>query len=212
MGFALWDGKPMSWLYCHEIWTMWWDLPQVRYGGHVPGCSRPGKPWDVPGLCLFHIVHPARPQPSHPAPQNLAVIPLKSIPMSRHLPEVPAECQTLQIWLPLTTLTLRWHCAGFSCLFSWPWWHHRECSDPCRKKFESKIPSIFTDTIVTTRVAEDAVNTDILVNNGDTSISRAPCDAAFCKPLYKFSDSFALNSLRPSDVYMRRYSSHHWFR
>ena len=41
------------------------------------------------------------------------------------------------------------------------------------------------------RVAEDVVDTDILVNNGGTSISRAPRGAAFCKCLYMFSDSFA---------------------
>ena len=61
--------------------------------------------------------------------------------MSRNLPEMPAECQTLQIWLPQTALTLHWHCAGFSCLFSWPWWHHTECSSPGDTKSESKIPS-----------------------------------------------------------------------
>ena len=70
-----------------------------------------------------------------------AVIPLKSIPMSRHLPEMPAECQTLQIWLPLTTLTLCWHCSGFHCLFSWPWWRHWERSDRRDTKSENKIPS-----------------------------------------------------------------------
>ena len=49
----------------------------------------------------------------------------------------------------------------------------------------------FTDTIVTIRVAKDVVDADILVNNGGTSISRAPRDAAFCKCFYKFSDNFA---------------------
>ena len=68
-------------------------------------------------------------------------IPLKSIPMSRYLPEMPAECRTLQIWLPLTTLTLLWHCADFNCLFPWPRWRHREPSDPHDTKSESKIPS-----------------------------------------------------------------------
>ena len=67
--------------------------------------------------------------------------PLKSIPMSRHLPEMPAKCQTIQMCLPLTAQTLRWHCADFNCLFSWPWWHHRECSHPFDTKSESKIPS-----------------------------------------------------------------------
>ena len=38
-----------------------------------------------------------------------AAIPLKSIPMSRHLPEMPAECQTMQMCLPLTALALHWH-------------------------------------------------------------------------------------------------------
>ena len=31
------------------------------------------------------------------------------------------------------------------------------------------------------QVAKDVVDVDILVNNGGTSISRAPRDAAFCK-------------------------------
>ena len=75
------------------------------------------------------------------ATDALAAIPLKSIPMSRHLPEMPAECQTVQMCLPLTALALRWHCADFNCLFSWPWWRHRECSDPRDTKSESKIPS-----------------------------------------------------------------------
>ena len=52
----------------------------------------------------------------------------------------------------------------------------------------------FTDTIVMMWVAKDAVDADILVNDRGTSISRALCDAAFCKPLYKSSDSFALDS------------------
>ena len=73
--------------------------------------------------------------------EHLASIPLKSIPMSRHLPEMLAECQTVQMCLPLTPLALRWHCADFNCLFSWPWWRHRECSDPRDTKSESKIPS-----------------------------------------------------------------------
>ena len=68
-------------------------------------------------------------------------IPLKSIPMSPHLPEMPAECQTVQMCPPLMALALRWHCADFNCLFSWPWWRHRECSDPRDTKSESKIPS-----------------------------------------------------------------------
>ena len=75
------------------------------------------------------------------ATDALAAIPLKSIPMSRHLPEMPAECQTVQMCLPLTALALRWHCADFNCLFSWPWWRNRECSDPRDTKSESKIPS-----------------------------------------------------------------------
>ena len=73
--------------------------------------------------------------------RHLAAIPLKSIPVSRHLPEMPAECQTVQMCLPPTALALRWHCAVFNCLFSWPWWRHRECTDPRDKKSESKIPS-----------------------------------------------------------------------
>ena len=31
MRFALWDGKPMAWLYCHEIWRMSWDLSLVGW-------------------------------------------------------------------------------------------------------------------------------------------------------------------------------------
>ena len=61
--------------------------------------------------------------------------------MSRHLPEMPAECQTVQISPPLKVLALRWHCADFKCLFSWPWWRHRECSDPRDTKSESEILS-----------------------------------------------------------------------
>ena len=71
----------------------------------------------------------------------LAATPLKSIPMSRHMPEMPAECQTFQIWLPITVLTLRWYCADVNCLFSWPWWRHRERSDPRDTNSKSKIPS-----------------------------------------------------------------------
>ena len=66
---------------------------------------------------------------------------LKSILMSWHLPEMPAKCQTMQMCLPLTALTLRWHCADFNCFISWPWWCHRECSDPHDTKSESKILS-----------------------------------------------------------------------
>ena len=44
------------------------------------------------------------------------------------------------------------------------------------------------------RVAKDAVDADILVNNKDTSISCALRYAVFCKSLYKFINSFALNS------------------
>ena len=72
---------------------------------------------------------------------DLAAITVKSTPMSRHLPEMPAECQTVQMCLPLPALALSWHCTGFNCLFSWPWWRHRECSDPRDTKSESKIPS-----------------------------------------------------------------------
>ena len=66
----------------------------------------------------------------------------------------------------------------------WPTWY----------KIRKQNTEYFTDTIVTMRVAKDVVDADILVNNGSTFISRAPRDAAFCKCLYKFSDSFALNS------------------
>ena len=37
-----------------------------------------------------------------------------------------------------------------------------------------------TDTIVTMRVAKDVVDADILINNGGTSISRAPRDVNAC--------------------------------
>ena len=63
--------------------------------------------------------------------------------MSQYLPEMPAEYQTVEMCLPLTALALRWHCADFSCLFSWPRWRHRECSDPGDAKSESKILSAF---------------------------------------------------------------------
>ena len=46
-----------------------------------------------------------------------------------------------QMCLPLSALALRWHCAEFNCLFSWPWWCHRECSDPRDTNSESKILS-----------------------------------------------------------------------
>ena len=38
--------------------------------------------------------------------RDQAANPLKSIPMSRHLLEMPAECQTVQMCLPLTALAL----------------------------------------------------------------------------------------------------------
>ena len=63
----------------------------------------------------------------------------------------------------------------------WPTWY----------KIRKQNTEYFTDTIVTMRVAEDVVDADILVNNGGTSISRGLHDAALCKCLYKFSDSFA---------------------
>ena len=61
--------------------------------------------------------------------------------MSGHLTEMPSKYQTLQIWLPLTALILRWLYADFNCSFSWPWWRHREHSDPRDTKSESKILS-----------------------------------------------------------------------
>ena len=86
------------------------------------------------------------------------VIPLKSIPMSRHLPEMRAECQTLHIWLLLTAPTLRWHCADFNCLFSW--------LDYVTESALTQVSTeYFTDTIVTMRVDKDAVDADILVNH-----------------------------------------------
>ena len=125
--------------------------------------------------------------------RHQATIPLKSTPMSRHLPEIPAECQTVQICLPLTALALRWHCADFNCLFSWPWWRHRECSDPCDTKSESKIPSTLLTPLLWCGLLRTLSTLSFLINNGGTSVSRAPRDAAFCKCLYKFSDGFAHN-------------------
>ena len=61
-------------------------------------------------------------------------------------------------------------------------------------KIRKQNTEYFTDTIVTMQVAKDAVDADILVNNGGTSISRAPRDAKVCKPVYKLSNSFAFNS------------------
>ena len=91
----------------------------------------------------------------------LAAIPLKSIPMSRHLPEMPAECQTD------FALTSRWHCAGFNCLFLRPWWRHSQrVLWSTRYKIRKQNTEYFTDTIVTMWVAKDVVDADILVNNG----------------------------------------------
>ena len=47
-------------------------------------------------------------------------------------------------------------------------------------------------------VAKDAVDADILVNNGGTPILRAPRDAAFCKPLYNFSESTLVGEEKPA--------------
>ena len=55
------------------------------------------------------------------------------------------------------------------------------------------------------QVAKDVVDADILVNNGGTSIPRAPWDAAFCKCLYKFSYSFAHNCEHLNDFNYHRY-------
>ena len=63
----------------------------------------------------------------------------------------------------------------------------------------------FTDAIFTTRVAKDAVDADILVDKGGTSISRVLRDASFCKLLYKISDSFALNSEYLNNFNYHRY-------
>ena len=63
---------------------------------------------------------------------------------------------------------------------------------PTWYKIRKQNTEYLTDTIVTTRIAKDAVDAGILVNNGLTSISRAPRDAAFCKPLCKFSGSLPL--------------------
>ena len=54
-------------------------------------------------------------------------------------------------------------------------------------------------------VAKDVADAAILVNNGGTSISCAPRDAAFCKCLYKFSDSFAHNCEHLNDFDYHRY-------
>ena len=97
--------------------------PEIFYDPIKVICGLPGPEW--------RQIFPLRP-PIHSIIEGVyqAAIPLKSIPMSRHLPEMPTECQTVQMCLPLTALALRWHCADFNCLFSWPWWRHRECSDP----------------------------------------------------------------------------------
>ena len=55
------------------------------------------------------------------------------------------------------------------------------------------------------RVAKDVVDAGFLVNNGGTSISRAQRDAAFCKSLYKLSDSFANNCECLNDLSYHRY-------
>ena len=125
------------------------------------------------------------------------MIPLKLILVSWHLPEMPTECQTVQIWLPLTALTLRWHCADFNCLLSCPWWCHRKRCDPCDTKSESEIPNnLLTPWLrslrnfVLIRAAKYSADAVILVNNSSTLIFRAPHNAALCKPLYECSDSF----------------------
>ena len=66
----------------------------------------------------------------------------------------------------------------------WTMWH----------KIQEQNIEYFADTTIMMWVAMDTVNADILVNNGGISISCAPHDTTFCKPLYKFSDTFALNS------------------
>ena len=133
---------------------------------------------------------------------NINMIPLKMIPKSWHLPEMPAKCQALEIWLPLMALTLHWHCADFNCLFSWPWWHRTERALwPTWYKIRKQNTKFFTDTIVIMRVAKDAVDADILINNVGTFISRVLRDATFCKSLHKFADSFALNSEYLNDFY-----------
>ena len=60
------------------------------------------------------------------------------------------------------------------------------------------------------RVAKDVVDADILVNNGGTSIPRAPRDAAFCKCLYKFRDSFAHNCEHLKDFNFHKYDFYQW--
>ena len=89
-----------------------------------------------------------------------------NVMMSRHLPEMPAECQTLQIWLPLTALTLRWNFTDFKCLLSWPWWRHRERSDPRDTKSESKIPSTLLPPLLWFGLLRTLSTLNILVNNG----------------------------------------------
>ena len=129
----------------------------------------------------------------------LVAIPLKSIPMSQLLPEMPAECQTVQMCPPLTALALRWHCADFNCLFSWPWWRHRGRSDPLDTKSESKILS----TLLTPLLLCGLLRTLSTLTFWSTMevlsfhVHRPmPHYTAFCKWLYKhdkFSDSFAHN-------------------
>ena len=71
--------------------------------------------------------------------RGLRTVNPEGFPSTRHLPEMPAEFQTLHSDLAPTNgtdfaLTL-W---GLYCLVSWPWWRHREPRDT---KSESKIPS-----------------------------------------------------------------------
>ena len=120
-------------------------------------------------------------------------------PMSRQMalrnvlpdgvPEMPNGYQNVHIWLTLTTLTLHWHCADLTYLFSWKHVGHRKRSDSRDTKPESQRPntlqtSLFRSlqNIVPIRITKDAVDADILVNNGGTSILLASRNVAVCRP------------------------------
>ena len=108
--FLMWHTSCISWCGVHYIVSP--DLAYIlffRHTYHFLICRTSCIAWcsvlvAFPGVAYNTLYH-------------LAAMPLKSFPVSRHFPEMPAECQTSQIWLPLTPLTLHWHCAGFNSCF-----------------------------------------------------------------------------------------------
>ena len=124
----------------------------------------------------------------------LAAIPLKSILMSQHLPEMPAECQPIQIWLPLTVLTLCRHCAdlSYSCLCQW--WCHRECCVPCDTNLKAKYQELYWHHCYVGMLLRTLSMPTFCPTVALSSISRTPRNATLCKPLYEFSNYFAFNS------------------